>query len=70
MTTQKITELQTALEEMMTRIDSGDDISDQLISIHQLSTEIESSAPKMLTHYLQRRSYTKALDFLKDYNSI
>ena len=66
MKTQKIDELQTVLEEMMNRIESGADITEQLLNIQQLSTEIEATAPKMLTHYLQRRSYTKALDFLKN----
>lgn len=66
MTTQQTSELQTTLEEMMNRIASGDDITDQLLSIHKLSTEIEPTAPKMLMHYLQRKSYTKALDFLKE----
>ena len=66
MTTQQVTGLHTALEEMMNRIASGEDITEQLLSIHQLSTDIESTAPKMLMHYLQRKSYTKALDFLKE----
>ena len=66
MTTQQTSEIQSALEEMMNRIAIGDDIIEQLLRIHELSTEIEPTAPKMLMHYLQRRSYTKALDFLKD----
>ena len=66
MTTQQTTELQNALEDMMNRISAGDDIVDQLLQIHQLSAEIEKTAPKMLMHYLERKSYTKALDFLKE----
>lgn len=66
MTTQQTTELHDTLEDMMNRIISGDDITEQLLQIHQLSTEIEETAPKMLMHYLEKKSYTKALDFLKE----
>lgn len=66
MTTEQASDLQNTLEDMMNRITSGDDITEQLLKIEQLSTDIESTAPTMLKHYLQRKSYTKALDFLKD----
>ncbi len=66
MTIQQSTELHNTLEDMMNRITSGGDIADQLLRIHQLSTEIKETAPKTLMHYLERKSYTKALDFLKD----
>ncbi len=66
MTTEQSAELQNTLEEMMSRINTGDDITEQLLLIKRISADIEASAPKMLTHYLERRSYAKALDFLKD----
>lgn len=66
MTTEQATDLQNALETMLNRITTGDDITEQLLRIEQLSADIESTAPTMLNHYLQRKSYTKALDFLKD----
>ena len=66
MTTQQSTELHNTLEDMMNRITAGDDIIDQLLRIQQLSAEIEETAPKMLMHYLERKSYTKALDFLNE----
>lgn len=66
MTTQQVSELKNTLEEMMNRIATGEDITEQLLSINQLSINIESTAPKMLMHYLQRKSYTKALDFLME----
>lgn len=66
MTTQQVSELQNTLEKMLSRISTGDDIAEQLLKINQLSADIESTAPTMLTHYLQKKSYTKALDFLKD----
>lgn len=67
MTTQQASELKNTLKDMMNRIANGEDITEQLLSINQLSIDIESTAPKMLMHYLQRKSYTKALDFLKDF---
>lgn len=66
MKTQQLIELQNALEDMMNHITTGEDITDQLLRIHVLSAEIEETAPKMLMHYLQRKSYTKALDFLRE----
>ena len=66
MTTEQSTELHNTLEDMMNRITAGDDIADQLLRIQQLSTEIKETAPKMLMHYLERKSYTKAFDLLKE----
>lgn len=66
MTAEQSTELQNTLETMLTRIAMGDDITEQLFKIQQISIAIESTAPTMLKHYLQKKSYTKALDFLKE----
>ena len=66
MTTQQISDLQKTLETMFSNIAAGEDIAEQLLQIEQLSTDIESTAPTMLKHYLQRKSYTKALDLLKE----
>lgn len=66
MTTEQASDLQNTLETMLNRIATGDDITEQLLQIQQLSVDIESTAPTMLKHYLEKKSYTKALDFLKD----
>lgn len=66
MTTEQASELQDTLEKMMSCISAGDDIAEQLLRIQQLSEDIEATAPKMLMHYLERRSYAKALDFLNE----
>jgi hypothetical protein len=60
-----LTDLRQALETMMQRIETGEDIMEQLEGIDALSQELAPTAPKMLLHYLERKSYTKALDFLK-----
>ena len=45
--------------------DEGPSLADQLRSIDQLKEELGSEIPPMLQHYLEKRSYTKALDFLE-----
>jgi uncharacterized coiled-coil DUF342 family protein len=62
----KIADLRQALETMMQRIETGEDIMEQLEQIDLLHQNLEPSAPKMLQHYLERKSYTKALALLKD----
>ena len=62
----KLVNLRHALETMMQRIEAGADIMEQLERIDVLSQELAPTAPKMLLHYLERKSYTKALAFLKE----
>ena len=58
-------ELRQVLETMFARIGTGDDILEQLAQINVLYQELDPTAPKMLRHYLERKSYTKALALLK-----
>ena len=58
-------ELRQALETMFARIETGEDILEQLGQINVLHQELDPTAPKMLRHYLERKSYTKALALLK-----
>ena len=60
-------ELRETLMVLFSRIDSGEDISEQLERIESLRAGLDASAPKMLLHYLERKSYTKALAFLEAY---
>ena len=62
----KLVNLRHALETMMQRIETGENIMEQLERIDVLSQELAPTAPKMLLHYLERKSYTKALAFLKE----
>lgn len=68
MTSEQFAELQTSLETMLSNISTGDDITEPLLELHQLAKQVESTAPKQLIHYLERKSYTKALDYLKELN--
>ena len=66
MQVERFSDLKQALETMMHRIETGEDIIEQLEQIDQLHQNLEPTAPKMLQHYLERKSYTKALALLKD----
>ena len=66
MTTEQATILKTTLESMFAHIAQKESIIEDLEQIERLQQEIGSTVPSQLRHYLQRRSYTKALDFLKD----
>ena len=65
----QIAELKQALETMLSRIETGEDILEQLEHINVLHQELDPTAPNMLRHYLERKSYTKALALLKTINS-
>ncbi len=60
-----LSELRQALETMFSRIETGEDILEQLERINVLYQELPATAPKMLSHYLERKSYTKALALLE-----
>lgn len=70
MTTEQATILKTTLESMFAHIAQKESIIEDLEQIERLQQEIGSTVPSQLRHYLQRRSYTKALDFLtEDFNA-
>lgn len=64
MTTEQARSLKESLESMFEHIAGRHGMSEDLQQIERLQREIAPTAPSMLNHYLQRRSYTKALDFL------
>ena len=66
MTTQQAITLKETLEVMFDHIAKKQVIMEQLEQIEKLHQEIALTAPPMLDHYLKRRSYAKALEFLKD----
>ena len=59
-------ELKQTLETMFSRIEAGEDILEQLEQINVLHQALDPTAPKMLQHYLERKSYTKALALLAE----
>ena len=66
MTTEQARSLRTTLESMFEHISQKESIIEDLDQIERLQEEIGSTVPSQLRHYLQRRSYAKALDFLND----
>lgn len=66
MITDSVSELKQTLSTMFARIEVGDDITAQMRRIDELAQEVAPTAPAMLKHYLERRSYTKALAFLEE----
>lgn len=66
MQTEPLAELRAALETLLSRIEAGEDTLEQLEQIDTLSEALTPTAPSMLRHYLERKSYTKALAFLED----
>lgn len=58
--------LRNALKEMLDAIESGgNNIADLVLNVDQRGQDVFEQAPPMLRHYIERRSYTKALDFLE-----
>ena len=60
-------QVHTTLQALMAAIDNGEGelIATHLRQLDELGQELGSEAPSMLRHYLEKRSYTKALDFLE-----
>ena len=60
-------QLHTELQALMAAIDNGEgeSIAAHLRQLDELGQKLGKKAPPMLRHYLEKRSYTKALDFLE-----
>ena len=68
----KLNDLHGALSGMLTSIlpggapaEKNGSLADYLRKIDRLREELGDEAPPMLAHYLEKRSYVKALDFLE-----
>jgi hypothetical protein len=64
MNTNHVEALKLSLSTMMERIDNKEPIVDQLEEIVRLQVEIADTAPAQLSHFLERRSYVKALEYI------
>jgi hypothetical protein len=64
MNTDQVEALKSSLSSMMERIGKNEPILEQLEQIGRLQTEIAGTAPAQLSHFLERRSYAKALEYL------
>ena len=57
--------LLTGMMDAIAARDNGVAIADQLHRIDRIRDELGDEAPPMLQHYLEKRSYAKALEFLR-----
>lgn len=64
MNTNHVEALRLSLSTMMERIEKSEPIVDQLEEIGRLQVEIAGSVPAQLSHFLERRSYAKALEYI------
>ena len=64
MTAGQATDLKKTLESMFDQIEKKGNFVDQLTRISQIQLEIADTAPPQLTHFLEQRSYIKALEYL------
>ena len=60
-------DLHATLKQMMQAIDTGatESIASQVMRIDEIGRAMGCDDPPMLRHYLDKRSYAKALDFLE-----
>ena len=65
MTREQAKQLAGSLEAMIDNIGGGKPIGNQLNEIGRLQQEVASTAPPQLSHFLENRSYTKALEYLR-----
>jgi hypothetical protein len=64
-----MTEIQTStlqghIRSLMGRIERGEDIVSDLDAIDRVRRELDGTAPFQLMHFLENRSYRKALEYL------
>ena len=62
---QTLSAMMQLIEAGRTAPDRGPGLVDHLRHLDRLKEELGGQAPPMLLHYLEKRSYAKALDFLE-----
>ena len=65
MTQDQVIALRHNLSEMFERIEKKEPILEQLEQIGKLQSSIAATAPAQLSHFLERRSFAKALEYLE-----
>lgn len=64
MTATQVAELKKTLTSMFEAISKKENIVDHILKLDELQREIANTAPAQLRHFLERRSYEKALEYL------
>lgn len=65
MTATHVEELKNTLQSMFDAIAKKENIAEHILKLDDIQSEIANTAPAQLRHFLERRSYTKALEYLE-----
>ena len=65
MTSEQAMALRATLVAMFEAIDQNENIAEHLIKLDDIQRGLDRSAPAQLRHFLERRSYVKALEYLE-----
>jgi hypothetical protein len=66
MTEAQTSALQGHIRSLLGAIESGDEIASDMDAVDKLRQELAGTAPFQLMHFLENRSYQKALEYLSD----
>ena len=65
MTTHQAIDIRSTLVSMFEAIEKKKNIAEHLLKLDDLQRTLDNNAPAQLRHFLERRSYTKALEYLE-----
>lgn len=65
MTSEQAMDMRSTLVAMFEAIDKNENIAEHLIKLDDIQRDLDRSAPAQLRHFLERRSYVKALEYLE-----
>ena len=65
MTATHVEDLKNTLKGMFNAIEKKENIAEHILKLDDIQREISNTAPAQLRHFLERRSYTKALEYLE-----
>ncbi|MDE2698129.1 MAG: hypothetical protein F4Y79_14465 [Gemmatimonadetes bacterium] len=64
MTVSQAAEIRSTLIEMFEAIEKKENIAEHLLKLDDIQRSLDRDTPAQLRHFLERRSYTKALEYL------
>lgn len=65
MTTDQAIDIRSTLVSMFEAIENKTNIAEHLLKLDDLQRTLDNDTPAQLRHFLERRSYTKALEYLQ-----
>lgn len=65
MTTDQAIDIRSTLVSMFEAIENKENITKHIFKLDDLQRSLDNNAPAQLRHFLERRSYTKALEYLQ-----